>query len=132
MNAADVSGCDPLLIGFRKVEANNATFTSYTDYAAIGLSASDGANIWLKTELNAGGTTSTDTTNTWTDGQSKVLKVLVSAAGVVTYTIGGSAPVVTAAFTFDSTDVVIPFIRLTHAVTAPGAINWVSFKCGLQ
>ncbi len=132
LNAADVSGCDPLIIGFRKVEANNATFTSYTDYASIGLSASDGANIWLKTELNAGGTTSTDTTDTWTDGQSKVLKVMVSAAGVVTYSIGGLAPTVTAAFTFDATDVVIPFVRLTHAAVAPGAINWVSFKCGLQ
>ncbi len=132
LNAADVSGCDPLLIGFRKVEANNATFADYTDYASIGLSASDGANIWLKTELNAGGQTSTDTTNTWTDGQSKTLKVLVSAAGVVTYTIGGVAPSVTAAFTFDAGDVVIPFIRLTHAAAAPGAINWLSFKCGLQ
>ncbi len=132
LTAADVSGCDPLVIGFRKVEANNATFADYTDYASIGLSATDGANIWLKTELNAGGVTSTDTTDTWTDGQTKVLKVLVSAAGVVTYTIGGLAPTVTAAFTFDNGDVVIPFIRLTHAVAAPGAINWVSFKCGPQ
>jgi len=132
LNAADVSGCDPLVIGFRKVEANNATFADYTDYASIGLSASDGANIWLKTELNGGGVTSTDTTDAWTDGQSKTLKVLVSATGVVTYTIGGVAPAVTAAFTFDATDVVIPFIRLTHAAAAPGAVNWISFKCGLQ
>lgn len=132
LTAADVSGCDPLLIGFRKVEANNATFANYTDYASIGLSASDGANIWLITELNAGGQTKTDTTNTWTDGQTKTLKVLVSAAGVVTYTIGGLAPTVTAAFTFDNGDVVIPFIRLTHGAAAPGAINWVSFKCGPQ
>ncbi len=132
LNAADVSGCDPLLIGFRKVEANNATFADYTDYASIGLSATDGANIWLKTELNAGGQTSTDTTNAWTDGQSKTLKVLVSAAGVVTYTIAGVAPVVTAAFTFDTGDVVIPFVRLTHGAAAPGAINWVSLKCGPQ
>lgn len=132
LTAADVSGCDPLFIGFRKVEANNATFADYTDYAAIGLSASDGANIWLKTELNAGGATSTDTTDTWTDGQTKTLKVLVSAAGVVTYTIDGLAPTVTAAFTFDNGDVVIPFIRLTHAAAAPGEINWVSFKCGPQ
>lgn len=132
LTAADVSGCDPLVIGFRKVEANNATFADYTDYASIGLSATDGANIWLLTELNAGGVTATDTTNAWTDGQTKVLKVLVSAAGVVTYTIAGVAPVVTAAFTFDNGDVVIPFIRLTHAAVAPGAINWVSFKCGPQ
>jgi len=132
LTAADVSGCDPLIIGFRKVEANNATFANYTDYASIGLSATDGPNIWLKTELNAGGQTSTDTTNAWTDGQNKVLKILVSAAGVVTYTIAGVAPVVTAAFTFDNGDVVIPFIRLTHAAAAPGAIDWVSFTCGPQ
>lgn len=132
LNAADVSGCNPLVIGFRKVEANNATFADYTDYASIGLSATNGANIWLLTELNAGGITATDTTDVWTDGQTKVLKVLVSAAGVVTYTIAGIAPAVTAAFTFDNGDVVIPFIRLTHAAVAPGAINWVSFKCGPQ
>ncbi len=132
LTAADVSGCDPLLIGFRKVEANNATFADYTDYASIGLSSTNGANIWLLTELNAGGQTATDTTNAWTDGQSKTLKVLVSSAGVVTYTIAGVAPVVTAAFTFDTGDVVIPFVRFLHGTVAPGAINWVSFKCGPQ
>jgi len=132
LNAADVSGCDPLIIGFRKVQANQATFTNYTDYASIGLSASNGPNIWIKTDLNNAGETATDTTNTWVDGATHTLRVNVSAAGVVTYLIDGLAPTVTAAFTFDATDVVIPFIRLTHAAAAPGAINWISFKCGLQ
>jgi len=132
LTAADVSGCDPLIIGFRKVEANNATFADYTDYASIGLSATDGANIWLLTELNAGGQTATDTTDTWLDTETKTLKVLVSAAGVVTYTIDGLAPTVTAAFTFDTGDVVIPFVRFLHATVAPGDINWVSFQCGPQ
>lgn len=131
--AADVTGCDPLLIGFRKVEANNATFVSYTDYASIGLSATDGANIWIRTILNAGAETKTDTTDAWTDGQTKTLRINVSAAGVVTYLINGIAPVVTAAFTFDATDVVIPFIRLEHAAVAPGAIDITGrLKCGLQ
>lgn len=129
---ADVSGADPVLIGFRKSEANNGTFASYTDFAAIGLSATDGANIWLKTRLNSGAVTSTDTTNTWVDLASHTLRVNVSAAGVVTYLVDGVAPTVTAAFTFDTTDVVCPFFHMLHGTTLPGAINWGRFKVGLQ
>jgi hypothetical protein len=90
-------------------------------------------NIVLCTELNSGGQTLTNTTDAWGgDGATKTLKVLVSAAGVVTYTINGAAPSVTAAFTFDNGDVVAPFIRIEHGAVAPGAVNLVSMKCGFQ
>lgn len=132
LNVADVSGGGPYMIGFRKQEANNATLANYTDYAMIGMNASVSAtNISLLTELNAGGQTTTDTTDAWADGTTKTLAVLVSAAGVVTYTIDGVAPSVTAAFTFDSGDVVMPFIRLTHTADA-GAVNLISMKAGFQ
>jgi hypothetical protein len=134
MTIADISGGSPYCIGFRKTEANNATFANYTDYAAIGMfTLTSATNIVLCTELNSGGQTLTNTTDAWGgDGATKTLKVLVSAAGVVTYTINGAAPTSTAAFTFDSTDVVAPFIRIEHGAVAPGAVNIVSMKCGFQ
>lgn len=130
---ADVTGADPIGIGFRKVEANNSTLESYTDFCWIGVSESDTtAVISLKTRLNSGSVTTTDTTDAWTDGETHRLKILVSASGVVTYTIDGSAPTVTAAFTFDDTDVVMPFFHLLHGATSPGAVHWVDYSCGPQ
>lgn len=133
MTVADVSGASPYMIGFRKTEANNATLTTYTDYAMIGLDAIAAVGtVVLKTELNAGGTTNTNTTDAWTDGQTHTVRINVSAAGVVTYLIDGLAPTVTAAFTFDNGDVVAPFFRLEHAAAAPGTVNWNTMKIGFQ
>lgn len=130
---ADVSGCEPLVMGFRKQEANNGTWTAYTDYATIGIVTTQNADlITLATELNAGGTTYTNTTDAFTDGQTHTLRVNVSAAGVVTYLIDGIAPTQSAAFTFDNTDVVMPFIHLVHAAVAPGKIHLISMACGYQ
>ncbi len=133
VTAADVGGLDPFVVGFRKAQANAATFTDYTDFATIGARATTAADvIVIQTDLNNAGETITNTTDAWTDGQTKTLKVLVSAAGVVTYTIGGLAPTVTAAFTFDTGDVVVPFIRHEFGAATPGAINWVTLKIGSQ
>jgi hypothetical protein len=129
----DMDGADPYMFGFRKSEANNATWESYTDYAAIGMNATTSATqIVTITELNAGGTTITNTTDNWGgDGTVNTLQVLVSAAGVVTYTINGAAPSVPAAFTFDAADVVVPFIRVEHSAS-PTAVNLVWMKIGYQ
>lgn len=129
----DMDGADPYIFGFRKVEANNATWTNYTDYATMGMIASTSVtNVVLATELNGAGTTITNTTDAWGgDGATNTLKVLVSAAGVVTYTINGAAPSVTAAFTFDNGDVVVPFIRLMHSASAT-QVAITSLKVGYQ
>lgn len=131
---ADMSGADPYVFGFRRSEANNATFADYTDKASIGMRATTSATeIVLMTELNSAGETITNTTDVWGgDGTTNTLQVLVSAAGVVTYTINGLAPTITAAFTFDNGDVVVPFFRLNHAAVAPGAVEWVWMKIGFQ
>ncbi len=130
---ADVTGCDPVGIGFRKTEANDPALANYTDFAWIGVSESDTtAVVSLKTRLNSGAVTTTDTTDAWADGETHTLKILVSDAGVVTYEIDGAAPTVTAAFTFDDTDVVMPFFYGLHGTTTPGAWHWVSCKAGLQ
>lgn len=129
----DMDGAAPYVCGFRKVEANNATFGNYTDYAAIGMiAASSTTNIVTVTELNSGGQTVTDTTDAWGgDGSTNTLRVLVDASGNVTYTINGSAPSASVAFQFDATDVVVPFFRLEHSAS-PTEVEWVSMKIGFQ
>lgn len=130
---ADVSGCEPLLVGFRINSANNAVYTAYADYATIGIKTSANADlITLSTEVGGGGTTDTNTTDAWTDGQTHTVRVNVTGAGVVTYLIDGVAPSAVAAYTFTNALQVVPFIRLEHAAAAPGAIHLISFACGLQ
>ncbi len=129
----DMDGAAPYIIGFRKSEANNATFGSYTDYAAIGMIAATSAvNSVTVDELNGTGQTITNTTDAWGgDGSTNTLRVLVSAAGVVTYTINSVAASAAGAITFDNADVVCPFIHLIHSASAT-AVNITSLKCGFQ
>ena len=130
---ADVTGCEPLLMGFRRSEANNATMTSYTDYASIGLdNVAFAGNTVLSTELNSAGTTNTNTTDAWADAASHAIAVLVSSAGVVTYTIDGSAPTATAAFTFDTGDVVVPFIHFLNGADVAGDVELEAIQIGFQ
>jgi len=135
MTIADISGGNPYMIGFRKAEANNATLASYTDYYGLGMFGGTSAtNVTLVSELNSGGQTLQDSGTAWTggDGGTVTLKVLVSAAGVVTATIDGGAPSSPLAFTFDSTDVICPFIRIEHGATSPGAVHLVDLSVGFQ
>lgn len=135
LTIADISGGNPYGIGFRKAEANNATLASYTDYYMLGMFGGTSAtNITLASELNAGGQTLQDSGTAWTggDGGTTTLKVLVSAAGVVTATIDGGAPSSPLAYTFDSTDVVCPFVYILHGATSPGAVNLVDMSAGFQ
>lgn len=107
----DVDGTDELQWGFRRAEAANAVFDNYKDLAAIGDISGD---IKISTILNDAATSTTDTTDNWADLETHKLCVLVSGTGVVTYTEDGAAPTVTAAFTFDDGDPVIPFMHLRH------------------
>ncbi len=133
LKVADASGANPLVIGFRKVEAYQTTVAAYADYAAIGIIGTANPNtIKLTTEAAGGGNTDTDTTDTWADGAEKTLKVLVSAAGVVTYQINGVAPTTVAAFSFTAADVVCPFLFFLHAADVAGAVELSEWTCGLQ
>jgi predicted RecA/RadA family phage recombinase len=126
---ADVSGTDDCAFGFRKLEAYQANIDDYDEMAALNVIA--GA-IYIETILNNASTTSTDTTNTWADAATKTLEVYVSAAGVVTYKIDGAAPSTTAAFTFDTGEVVIPFFYFLNDTDLAGAVNLISWEVGLQ
>ena len=129
MKIADVSGVALCNIGFRKSAAYDSAFADYTDKATIGCV---GGDIKIITALNNVADVTTDTTNDWADAAAHLLEVRVSDTGVVTYKIDDADPVVTAAFTFDDTDVVVPFLHILHDATAPGAIHIQSWECGLQ
>lgn len=129
----DASGTNPLIIGFRKAQAFDATLSNYTDFATIGIVGTANPNtVKLQTQVNTGGVVTTDTTQTVADGATVQFKVKVSSAGVVTYELNYAAPTVVAAFTFDTADVVVPFIRFTEAadITTQAAINYL--ECGFQ
>lgn len=129
----DASGANPLIIGFRKAEAYQAVHTNYADYAAIGIVGTANPNtIQLLTETGGGGTTTTNTTQTWADGATKVLSVLVSAAGVVTYQLDGAAPTVVAAYTFTNALVVVPFLYFLHAADVAGVVEVIEWEVGHQ
>lgn len=135
LTIADISGGNPYMIGFRKAEANNTALGSYTDYYGLGMFGGTSAtNVTLVSELNSGGQTLQDSTTAWTggDGGTTTLKILVSAAGVVTATIDGGAPGAPLAYTFDGTDVVCPFIRLVHGAVAPGTVHVDDMSVGFQ
>ena len=133
LKVEDASGCNPLVIGFRKAEAYQATVAAYADYAAIGIIGTANPNtIKTTTEAAGAGNTDTDTTNTWADAATKTLKVLVSAAGVVTYQIGGVAPTVVAAFSFTAADVVVAFLFFLHAADVAGVVELISWEVGFQ
>jgi hypothetical protein len=130
---ADVTGAGPILMGFRKQEANNASFAAYTDFATIGLdNAINPGTVILETRLNSGAVTTTDTTDAWADLGNHTLRVNVATNGAVTYAIDSAAPTTTAAFTFDNGDWIHPFFHFLHAAAAPGVIEWTDLVCGPQ
>ena len=124
----DASGCNPLIIGWRKVQAFDATLSNYTDFCSIGIVGTSNPNkIQIQTQLNSGGVTTTDTTDTVADGATFQVQINVSSTGVVTYQFNYDEPTVTALYQFDSGDVVIPFIRFTESadITTEAATNYV-------
>jgi hypothetical protein len=126
---ADVSGTDQCMFGFRKAAAGAADHNDYTDKAVLDALSGD---ITILTALNNATDVSTDTTENWADGETHTFGVYVSAAGVVTYEIDGHAPATTAAFTFDTGDVVIPFFWFLHDATTPGAITLYEWEVDYQ
>ncbi len=95
LKIADVSGSDGCYLEVTSTGLHadlSSGDPNYTSYVAIG-------NVSGAIYVSDNTTGATDTTNTWADAATKALCILGSAAGVVTYTINGSAPVVTDAHT---------------------------------
>lgn len=130
-NLVDVSEQTIMRIGFRAAataagvpDPMNAVFANYDTYATIGPNL--GA-ITISSELAAAGIVSTNTTDTATDAVARDYCVKVSNTGVVTYTIDGAAPTVTAAVTLPTGMSVIPFVHYVHAA-AIGAGDFIYLR----
>lgn len=130
----DYSGCAPLMMGFRKVEANNAVLADYTDYAAIGINqATSATNATILSELNGGGQTATDTTDALAaEPNSFKVGVFVAANGAVTFEVDGSAASAAPSYTFDSGDKVMFFIHFLNGADVAGEVSLVDLKIGYQ
>lgn len=129
VKVTDVSGTDDMHIGFRRAEPINATFDNYLDLASIGPIS---GTITIETILNNAGTTTTSTTDSWADAATKKVCIYVNGSGAVTYKIDNVAPTVTAAFTFDDGDPVIPFIHLLQDTDIAETTAIVAWEQGYQ
>lgn len=124
-----VAGTDDCAFGFRINGAHAANIDDLTDMAVLNVISGD---IKIETILNNAATTTTDTTDNWADGETHRLRVEVARSGAVTYLIDGDAPTVTAAFTFDSGDVVVPFFYMLQAnAVQTGAVYLSKLSVGV-
>lgn len=129
--AQDVSGCNPLIMGLRKVQAFDATLANYTDFVSIGI-VGTAAKLQTQTQIATGGVVTTDTTQVATDATAFRLKINVSAAGVVTYQIDSQTPTVVAAYTFANGLQIMPFIRFVQAADITTSATASLFSLGTQ
>ena len=130
---ADVSGIDDLRCGFAKVEAHNADPDALDELATMAVMAGD---IKTQTIINGASTVATDLTapssGDWADGATHTFKIMVSAAGVVTYELDDTTPTGAVAYTFDNGEVVTPYWFHRHDSDVGGAVIWQTFEFGLQ
>lgn len=131
---ADVSGAD-VHIGFRKVQAFQATFTDYTDYAAVmydGTASTAAGTTKTATDNDNAGETLTNMSLATADGDVLTCEITVDLGGNVRYKFNGAQDSDAVAFAFDSTDVVVPFIRYINTADVAGAIHLRELVIGLS
>ena len=118
-----------LLMGFRKVQANNATYADYTDFASIGLVAGE---FETETQIATAGVITTDTTEAATNATPFEIAVFVDNQGNVTYQINGSPPTVAVAYQFANGLTVMPYLRIIQNSTTTATASCNYFECGFQ
>ena len=104
--------------------------TAYPDKAAFIV---HGGDMHIYTS-NDNSDVATDIASAWTDGQSKTLTVKCTSAGAVTYFIDGTAVADAVAFSLDSTDLIIPFVRVSRVATGTdnGGVQFQTWYFGPQ
>ena len=125
---ATVAGCT-LSMGFRKLQANAAAISSYTDFATI---ASVAGDLETQTQIATGGVITTDTTQNSTNATLFEIAVFVDAFGNVTYEINGQPPITTVPYQFANDLVVMPFLRIIQNSTTTVTASCNYFECGFQ
>jgi hypothetical protein len=128
----DISDVTEMAIGWRKAEAYQAAVDDYDEMASINIGQDADGQVEIHTILNNGTTTETDTTETdVVDGGEHTVEIRVKNNGVCTFYWDGAEPTVTAAFTFDSGEVIVPFVFLDTETGDPG-VSISEWKCGYR
>lgn len=120
-----------LYVGFRKagayVTGMDTAAEIETGYAdKCGFSIEAGAIHIITSDDNTD--VDTDTTTTWVDDAVKTLTVNVSAAGVVTYQVDGTAATGAVAFTVDDGDILVPYLycsKIAANTDTPPILNYI-------
>lgn len=141
----DISDVSEVGFGWRKAEAYVAAVDTYDEMATFNIGADSDGQIEIHTILNNGATAEVDTTETdWADGKAYKLRIEVNNAGLCTFLITAAAasaaaaelltpavPTVTATYSFDSAEVIVPFLFLDTETGDPG-VSVSSWKCGTK
>lgn len=134
----DITDLDQLFVGMRKLEAFQAEPDDYDELAAMhvgetGATVADG-QINIATILNNGATSYTDTTETdWADAGEHNLRVEVDNDGACKFFYDGATPAATTSFSFDSGEVIVPFIfyeNTSGSTTGDPGITITDMKMG--
>lgn len=128
----DISDVTELWIGLRKAEAYQADPDNYDELVAFNIGQDADGQVEIHTILNGGATSTTDTTETdIVDGGEHTFEIRVKNNGVVSFLYDGAAPTVTASFTFDSAEVILPFVHLDTETGDPG-VSISEWKVGYR
>lgn len=122
----DVSGTDDFCVGFRKQAAYQANVDDYTDAAYFQWA---GTALNIETILNNAATTTVATTNTLTDATEFTMRVEI-INGVTAFYLNGAAPSTQVNFTFDTGDVVMPFLFMLNSSDLCDSIYLTKWECG--
>lgn len=116
-------------LGFRKLGANNAALSSYTDFVTIGTIAGE---FETQTQLATGGVITTDTTQAAVNATAFEIAIKVDSMGNVTYELNGQSPTVTIPYQFQNGITVMPFLRIIQNSTTTASVSCNYFECGYQ
>lgn len=132
MKIDDISDVTEIFCGFRKAEAYQADPDSYDEMAAFNIGKDGDGQIEIHTILNNAATAETDTTETdWADAGEHTLEIRVKNNGVTKFYYDGAEPTVTTAFTFDSGEVILPFVHMNSETGDPG-VSISEWKVGYR
>ena len=134
----DISGTDQFFIGWVQNEAFNATntYTAYSDWSVVGYNATDGSIVSLS-EVAGGGTLTDDSTVNGADGDVRLFRSCISAAGVPSayYSDNGGTTyntitIVNGVTAHTAGDQMVPFLTFLSAGTdgASPIVNWVQIE----
>lgn len=126
---ADISDVTEFIVGWRKAEDYRVDADDYDEAAAFNVGAGADGRINTWTILNDAATTTTNTGLTaLADAGGATLRVVLRANGRVEFYVDGTQYQPAAAFTFDSGEVVVPFVQLTAETGDPGIVisSWRS------